>query len=90
MKQKNLHNLVREIQQEMQELIKAREKLIEIKKQMTEAGFSEDQACRKLATSIDLDFRTVKNWLRKQSHLQEAKLLKVLLFLDAYKEVIEE
>tara|TARA_R100001443_G_C3284235_1_gene161203 strand:+ start:333 stop:605 length:273 start_codon:yes stop_codon:yes gene_type:complete len=90
MKQKNLHNLVREIQQEMQELIKAREKLIEIKKQMTEAGFSEDQACRKLATAIDLDFRTVKNWLRKQSHLQEAKLLKVLLFLDAYKEVIEE
>ena len=57
---------------------------------MTEAGFSEDQACRKLATAIDLDFRTVKNWLRKQSHLQEAKLLKVLLFLDAYKEVIEE
>ena len=90
MKQKNLHNLVREIQQEMQELIKAREKLIEIKKQMTEAGFSEDQACRKLATAIDLDFRTVKNWLRKQSHLQEAKLLKVLLFLDAYIEVIEE
>ena len=90
MKQKNLHNLVREIQQEMQELIIAREKLIEIKKQMTEAGFSEDQACRKLATAIDLDFRTVKNWLRKQSHLQEAKLLKVLLFLDAYKEVIEE
>ena len=90
MKQKNLHNLVREIQQEMQELIKAREKLIEIKKQMTEAGFSEDQACIKLATAIDLDFRTVKNWLRKQSHLQEAKLLKVLLFLDAYKEVIEE
>ena len=90
MKQKNLHNLVREIQQEMQELIKAREKLIEIKKQMTEAGFSEDQACRKLATAIDLDFRTVKNWLRNQSHLQEAKLLKVLLFLDAYKEVIEE
>jgi|14BtaG_2_1085337.scaffolds.fasta_scaffold96632_1 uncharacterized membrane protein len=90
MKQKNLHNLVREIQQEMQELIEAREKLIEIKKQMTEAGFSEDQACRKLATAIDLDFRTVKNWLRKQSHLQEAKLLKVLLFLDAYKEVIEE
>ena len=83
MKQKNLHNLVREIQQEMQELIKAREKLIEIKKQMTEAGFSEDQACRKLATAIDLDFRTVKNWLRKQSHLQEAKLLKVLLFLDS-------
>ena len=90
MKQKNLHNLVREIQQEMQELIEAREKLIKIKKQMTEAGFSEDQACRKLATAIDLDFRTVKNWLRKQSHLQEAKLLKVLLFLDAYKEVIEE
>ena len=90
MKQKNLHNLVREIQQEMQELIKAREKLIEIKKQMTEAGFSEDQASRKLATAIDLDFRTVKNWLRKQSHLQEAKLLKVLLLLDAYKEVIEE
>ena len=90
MKQKNLHNLVREIQQEMQELIEAREKLIEIKKQMTEAGFSEDQACRKLATAIDLDFRTVKNWLRKQSHLQEAKLLKILLFLDAYKEVIEE
>jgi len=90
MKQKNLHNLVREIQQEMQELIEAREKLIEIKKQMTEAGFSEDQACRKLATAIDLDFRTVKNWLRKQSHLQEAKLLKVLLFLDAYKDVIEE
>ena len=83
MKQKNLHNLVREIQQEMQELIKAREKLIEIKKQMTEAGFSEDQACRKLATAIDLDFRTVKNWLRKQSHLQETKLLKVLLFLDS-------
>jgi len=90
MKQKNLHNLVREIQQEIQELIEAREKLIEIKKQMTEAGFSEDQACRKLATAIDLDFRTVKNWLRKQSHLQEAKLLKILLFLDAYKEVIEE
>ena len=90
MKQKNLHNLVREIQQEMQELIEAREKLIEIKKQMTEAGFSEDQACKRIASAVEIDFRTLKNWLRKQSHMQEAKLLKVILFLDAYKEVIEE
>ena len=57
---------------------------------MVEAGFSEDQACRKLATAIGLDFRTIKNWLRKQSHLQEKKLLRILLFIKAYEEIKNE
>ena len=90
MKQKNLHKLVKEIQQEVQELTEAREELIKIKEQMTEAGFSEDQACRRIASALDLDFRTLKNWLRKKSQIQEAKLLKVLLFLEAYKQIKEE
>ena len=90
MKKENLHKLVKEIQQEIQELTEAKEELIKIKKQMTEAGFSEDQACKRIASAVEIDFRTLKNWLRKQSHMQEAKLLKVILFLDAYKEVIEE
>jgi len=86
----NLHKLVKEIQQEVQELTESREELIKIKEQMTEAGFSQDQACRRIADAIELDFRTLKNWLKKKSHLQEAKLLKVLLFLDAYKKLSKD
>ena len=86
----NLHKLVKEIQQEVQELTEAREAVIKIKKQMTEAGFSEDQAIRRIAEAIGLDFRSVKNWLRKQSNLQHQNLLKVILFLDAYKKLSKD
>ena len=84
----NIKKLAEQINQEVQELTKAREGLIEIKKKMVEAGFSEDQACKKLATAIGgLDFRTIKNWLRKETHLQDKKLLRILLFIKVYEEV---
>ena len=83
----NIKKLAEQINQEVQELTKAREGLIEIKKKMIEAGFSEDQACKKLATAIGLDFRTIKNWLRKETHLQDKKLLRILLFIKVYEEV---
>ena len=84
----DLKKLVEQINQEVQELSEAREELIEIKKKMVEAGFSEDQACKKLATAIGgLDFRTIKNWLRKETHLQDKKLLRILLFIKVYEEV---
>ena len=61
----DLKKLVEQINQEVQELSEAREGLIKIKEKMVEAGFSEDQACKKLATAIGgLDFRTIKKWLR--------------------------
>ena len=68
----NIKKLAEQINQEVQELTKAREGLIEIKKKMVEAGFSEDQACKKLATAIGgLDFRTIKKWLRQAKLLVE-------------------
>jgi hypothetical protein len=54
---------------------------------MTEAGFSEDQATRRIAEAIGLDFRSVKNWLRKQSNLHHENLLKVILFLKSWSEL---
>ena len=83
----DLKKLVEQINQEVQELSEAREGLIKIKEKMVEAGFSEDQACKKLATAIGLDFRTIKNWLRKETHLQDKKLLRILLFIKTYEEV---
>ena len=84
----DLKKLVEQINQEVQELSEAREGLIEIKKKMVEAGFSEDQACKKLTTAIGgLDFRTIKKWLRKETHLQDKKLLRILLFIKAYEEI---
>ena len=84
----DLKKLVEQINQEVQELSEAREGLIKIKEKMVEAGFSEDQACKKLATAIGgLDFRTIKKWLRKETHLQDKKLLRILLFIKTYEEV---
>jgi uncharacterized protein YabN with tetrapyrrole methylase and pyrophosphatase domain len=82
-----LKKSVEEIKQEIKELTESREELLKIKKQMTEAGFSEDQAIRRIAEAVGLDFRSVKNWLRKQSHLQHQNLLKVILFLKSWSEI---
>ena len=69
----DLKKLVEQINQEVQELSEAREGLIKIKE---------------LATAIGgLDFRTIKKWLRKETHLQDKKLLRILLFIKTYEEV---
>ncbi len=83
----DLKKSVKELKQEIKELSETREELLKIKKQMTEAGFSEDQATRRIAEAIGLDFRSVKNWLRKQSNLHHENLLKVILFLKSWSEL---
>ena len=83
----DLKKSVEEIKKEIQELTEYREELMKIKKQMTKEGFSEDQALRRIAEAIGLDYRSVKNWLRKESHLQHQNLLKVILFLKFWSEI---
>lgn len=84
---KDLKKSVEEIKQEIKELTESREELLKIKKQMTEAGFTEDQAIKRIAAAVGLDYRSVKNWLRKASHLHHQNLLKIILFLKSWSEI---
>ena len=87
MSKRTIKEFAQEIAQEVSQLEEAKQEIIRIRDNLMGASYSELQACKRIASGINLDYRTIQKWLNEDGNLSSKNRLEVMLFLNVYKEI---
>mgnify|MGYP003136728873 CR=1 FL=1 len=87
---KTIQDLALEIALEVDKLTEGREKLIELRDELIQAGYTDPAACKRIAKVIKLDYRTLQKWLDSNGPLNARNRLEVMMFIDAYTDFKKE
>ena len=90
MMSKEIEKLAKEIAIEVNKLTEGREKLIELRDELVQAGYKDSGACKRIAEVINLDYRTLQKWLDSNGALNNRNRLEIMFFIDAYREFKKE